>query len=104
MRQFLFSLLLVMNTLNWDTLESPLGTLVIFATSGGIARIAWDCEDPEAAAQLDLPRTGADSTAHARSDLITGAKNQLRAWFDGQIEHFDLPLLPDPRVDRKSVV
>jgi methylated-DNA-[protein]-cysteine S-methyltransferase len=98
MRQYSFSLFLLMNILNWDTFDSPLGTLVIFATSGGIARIAWDCEDPEAAATLDMRRSGADSTARASSDLISQAKNQLEAWFSGQIEHFDLPLLPDPRV------
>ena len=87
-----------MATLNWDSFESPLGTLVIFSTTQGISRITWDCDDPELVAELWLRRLDADSAARGASDLIEQAKKQLAAWFDGEIDQFDLPLQPDPRV------
>lgn len=86
-----------MPPLYWESTESPIGTLVIFATDAGIARIAWDCTDPQAVAERDLARVGADSAERGWALHSTSAREQLEAWFRGDLAEFDLRLAPDPR-------
>lgn len=86
-----------MPVLNWETIESPIGTLVLFGTKAGIARISWDCDDPQGAADADLGRVGAKSAERGWNALLEEARDQLKAWFDGDRKEFDLPLSPDPR-------
>lgn len=69
----------------------------MLATASGIARIAWDRPNPEAFAASEAERLGLGIPTHEDSELLTLARSQLQAWFQGELQSFDLPLSPDPR-------
>jgi len=87
-----------MTLLHWETIESPIGRLAILATEAGIARIAWDCDDPARLAASELERVGASETKQGWNGPLKALKGQIEAWFVGDVAAFDLPLHPDPTV------
>ena len=76
--------------LTYRTVDSPLGTLLLVASPGGLVRVAFDCEDHEVVlAQL------ADTLSPRilASDLRTDeAARQLEEYFEGRRRDFELPL------------
>jgi len=56
------------------SLDTPVGMLSVFEQDGAIVRLDWSAG-------------GAD-----RSGLLDAALDQLRAYFDGELKNFDLPL------------
>ena len=65
---------------------SPVGSLVITETAGRIVRLTW----------------GKARTVE-RTSLLAEAAQQLRAYFDGTREFFDLPLAPTGTAFQKDV-
>jgi len=86
-----------MDNLYWETTQSPIGTLVLVGTNAQIARIAWDCDDPQALADSQITLLGAVRALQGWSPALIEARQQLDAWFSGGIKDFNLSLNPDPR-------
>lgn len=63
------------------TLESPIGLLQLLARDDALCRVAF------AGKHLQ-------NTAQGEDALLTEAARQLRAYFDGALRDFDLPLAP----------
>jgi methylated-DNA-[protein]-cysteine S-methyltransferase len=87
-----------MDDLYWETTQSPIGTLVLLGSEAEIARIAWDCEDPQALAESQTALLGSKRAVQGWSPALLDARNQLEAWFRGGITKFSITLAPDPRV------
>jgi len=79
--------------MNYDRLESPVGTLLITATDKGVRHILFDD-----IADVDLPDHSSGQDA-----FIQQAKTQLSEYFNGQRRQFDLPLDIDGTPFRKKV-
>ena len=77
-----------------DTLASPVGTLTLVAGERGLRAVLWP---DEPAARVVLPDTlpvgELDDGSPARR-VLTEAARQLREYFDGSLQVFDLPLDP----------
>ena len=84
-------------TLNWTVIGTPIKDLVVLTTASGIARIAWDQPNPGVFAASEAERLSLDIASYEGSELLTLAASQLQAWFEGELQSFDLPLSPDPR-------
>lgn len=67
-------------------LDSPLGPLTVFEEMGAVVALEWG----SAAEGSETP-------------LLTKARNQLDAYFDGRLTRFDLPLRPAGTAFQKSV-
>jgi methylated-DNA-[protein]-cysteine S-methyltransferase len=72
------------------TLESPVGHLRVSQVGDAIIELAW-VHDP------------AFGAADDRTDLLDEAVDQLRAYFAGERQTFDLPLAPRGTVFQKRV-
>lgn len=59
------------------SLQSPVGDLTLFEEGGAVTALSWG-------------RSGAQES----TSLLEDAKRQLEAYFDGDREHFELPLAP----------
>ena len=67
-----------------DVIPSPVGPLLVVTDEGRIVRIAFEAEDHDAV----LASLGGSSTPLR----LTAARQQLAAYFAGQLRHFSLPL------------
>jgi len=65
-------------------IASPLGTMLLARTEAGLAG-AWFEKQKHHPDVIDAPERGDDP-------LLTAAARQLRAYFDGEIDAFDVPL------------
>ena len=63
------------------TIDTPIGLLAIESDGRTLTRLSW----------ADMPQEKAASTADA---LLAEAERQLRAYFAGNLQNFDLPLAP----------
>lgn len=79
--------------MNYDRMDSPVGTLLITATEKGIRHILFDD-----IADVDLP-----DQPNAQDVFIQQAKAQLIEYFNGQRQDFDLPLDIQGTTFRKKV-
>lgn len=68
------------------SLNSPLGPLTLFEEQGSLIALEW----------ARAPNGGS-------SDLLTEARDQLNAYFDGRLKRFDLPLKPSGTPFQRSV-
>ena len=71
------------------TLASPLGPIRLVERDGHITRLSWGEKFPENSELTDLTREAAA---------------QIRAYFDGRLTRFDLPLNPDGDTLRQAVM
>ena len=65
------------------TVETPLGTLALVATGGRLSEVTW----------LDSRSVASPLVA---SEVLREAERQVRAYFEGRLTRFDLPLAPAP--------
>ena len=71
----------------WDGVDSPLGVIYVAATREGVCSVMWGRTEAGFLATLDpLARTERDAAA------LTGAAEQLHAYFERPGLRFDLPL------------
>ena len=70
------------------TLESPVGTLRIFATDEGLRAVLWPQNDQAA---LKLERQPIERADHP---ILVRAEQQLEEYFAGRRRTFDVPLDP----------
>lgn len=70
------------------TLESPVGTLRIFATNEGLRAVLWPKND-EAGLKLE-----SEPIERADHPILVRAERQLEEYFSGQRRTFDVPLDP----------
>lgn len=73
-------------------INSPLGLLTVGATDKGICLLEFDDEQRIAKHLAQFNKREEVELITAKSDLITQAEEQLKAYFDGERKEFDLPL------------
>ena len=77
-------------TLLWSQMPSPIGTLLLVASEAGLRQILLP---EQSAAFAGYPAT--PDPGWQRDDAaLTGAREQLEAYFAGTRQSFDLPLAP----------
>jgi len=72
--------------IRWDTMPSPIGTLLLTGTKEGLTGLYMEAGGPDSSAVMSAVR---DTTAFAT------AKQQLQEYFAGTRRTFDLPLQPE---------
>ena len=72
----------------YDRLNSPVGELVLFASSNGLHRVFWEHE----AQSEDFKRNMQLFKQDADHPIIIKAKTQLIEYFKGKRQMFDIPL------------
>lgn len=83
-------------TVSFDSIESPLGTLRLVATSEGLASIGFTDETAMAARERDWVH----DPAHP---VLRRAAAQLAEYFAGRRREFDLPLAPSGTSFQRAV-
>lgn len=70
-----------------DALETPVGCVRVTCSDRAVLRLEWSSDDSDTPVESDrlTVRTAAD-------DLLAEALAQLRAYFDGHLGDFDLPI------------
>ena len=68
------------------TIDTPIGRLGVVETDDAITRLIWNCSDEA-----------------EPSPLLELAKEQVRAYFAGALDRFDLPLAPDGSEFQRAV-
>ncbi|SES03280.1 methylated-DNA-[protein]-cysteine S-methyltransferase [Propionibacterium cyclohexanicum] len=76
--------------LNWTTMDSPVGTLLLIGSPRGLLRIGFECEDRDAVLAHLAVRTGA--AAQEAPDGLASAITQLGEYFAGTRREFELDL------------
>jgi O-6-methylguanine DNA methyltransferase len=71
--------------------DSPLGTIVVGATTQGIVRV-WLPAESEEALHDELARRVSPRILHAPRATLSHARQQLNEYFDGSRHAFDIPL------------
>jgi methylated-DNA-[protein]-cysteine S-methyltransferase len=77
------------NILHVETLDTPIGTLVLAADAEGLRHIEFPSNRHPVSREGWVP--GAEGAA---ADIITMTSRQLREYFDGKRRDFELPLAP----------
>ena len=72
-------------TIRFKTMTSPVGTLTLVARGDALAAITWHGDDPT---RVPLGEMIED----ADHPVLAETERQLRAYFDGTLEVFDIPL------------
>ncbi|MEU1310079.1 methylated-DNA--[protein]-cysteine S-methyltransferase [Streptomyces cinnamoneus] len=80
----------------WTTVGTPLGPLGLAATAHGLVNVVFHADDRNAARAVDrLTRhlgSAPGTPPSACHELLAEASAQLRAYFDGRLHVFSLPL------------
>jgi methylated-DNA-[protein]-cysteine S-methyltransferase len=71
--------------------ESPLGTILLGATTQGVVRVGLPAEDEDAVLE-ELARRVSPRVLIARRDALTRVRHELDEYFDGSRHAFDVPL------------
>jgi methylated-DNA-[protein]-cysteine S-methyltransferase len=83
----------------YTQIESPLGALLLAANERGLKRIEFVNGKRPAGQGLGesarIARRNTTPTSTREASIIEQAIGQLRAYFAGELETFDLPLAPD---------
>jgi methylated-DNA-[protein]-cysteine S-methyltransferase len=86
----------------WTMIDSPAGPVRIIAHDGAVTAVEFVADPPADASPRSSMRTAAERSAGRplgdRSDddpVLEEAARQLRAYFDGRLTEFDLPLAPE---------
>jgi len=72
----------------YTTMESPVGPLLLAGDERGLLRISFGMASKGGGKRLKFPKAGWKQDAAPFAELI----RQLRAYFDGQLKEFDVPL------------
>lgn len=75
--------------IRWTDFESPFGPTFLAATPKGVLRLTWGVEDPEARAE-ELTESFPLWGVKRAEDRLEGPVEQLRGYFAGEREEFDL--------------
>lgn len=67
----------------FGTLATPVGVIGVVSDGAAITRVTWRSTPPEGSTLV--PDVGVDP-------LLSEALSQLRAYFDGTLQHFDVPV------------
>lgn len=85
-----------MSNITYCIVDSPIGRLLLAATTDDLVRIAFDCEGFDAVLDALTAETVTESTGGtgdtAPSPELDAAATQLEEYFDGTRRDFDLPL------------
>lgn len=84
----------------WTFLDSPVGELRIVANRSAITAVDFTGSPGAALATVTGRPAGDRDDTHP---LLAEAVRQLRAYFDGDLEEFDLPLAPAGTAFQRSV-
>lgn len=94
----------------WTTTETPVGRLRVIAARGTITAIEFfepaSAEAPPRSSMARAAAAAAGRPGGERNDedpLLREAVCQLRAYFAGELQEFELPLLPDGTGFQRSV-
>ncbi|WP_240629948.1 methylated-DNA--[protein]-cysteine S-methyltransferase [Specibacter cremeus] len=79
-----------MNPLDYTTLDTPIGPLLLAATAKGLVRVAFECEDFDTV--LDTLATRLGAPAVHTPDRLDAAARQVAEYFAGTRAAFELPL------------
>ena len=79
------------DAIRFDRLSSPLGPLYLAATGAGLARVSWR-QPSEGAFIRDLEGRWAGLPVVRDPSYVRGAREQLEAYFGGELDRFDLPV------------
>jgi methylated-DNA-[protein]-cysteine S-methyltransferase len=79
---------------HYTHLPSPIGPLLLVCDSAGLRQITFSKNDHPALPEPDW---------HEDQSAFAEAINQLRAYFAGELENFDLPLAPEGTEFQKKV-
>jgi len=74
----------------YATADSPFGLLLLATTPRGLVRVGLPNQDPEQLLE-DLARRVSPRVLEAPAELDE-ARRELDRYFEGELEHFDLPL------------
>ncbi|MGQ0433984.1 MAG: methylated-DNA--[protein]-cysteine S-methyltransferase [Microthrixaceae bacterium] len=74
----------------YATTDSPIGPLLLAATSEGLVRLAFEGEDDSAVLEELAARIAPRVVASA--SRLDAARRELDEYFEGRRDHFDLPL------------
>lgn len=77
------------NDVVYSDMDSPVGCLTIFASDKGIYSILWDKE----ASSEQVTALKKEYQRDDQHGLILKTKQQLQAYFQGQRQQFDLPII-----------
>jgi methylated-DNA-[protein]-cysteine S-methyltransferase len=69
----------------YKTTASPVGLLTLVANNKGLAAILWENDDPERVRLGPMEENG-------EHPVLLEAERQLKAYFEGKLERFSLPL------------
>jgi methylated-DNA-[protein]-cysteine S-methyltransferase len=84
------------STLHQTRIDSQTGPLTLFATDAALVAVLWDTDTP-------LPPHLRDATANDCHPILVETANQLREYFDGKRQTFDVPLDPQGTDFQKTV-
>jgi methylated-DNA-[protein]-cysteine S-methyltransferase len=94
----------------WTTMESPVGELRIIASRTAVTAVEFERPDPAGAPpRSSMSRAAVLSAGRPVGDrddahpLLLEAVRQLRAYFEGELKEFDLPLAPAGTTFQRSV-
>lgn len=74
------------------TMDTPVGPIAVTSNGQSIIRVEWPEPDEATDDSTDQSDTGIHQSTGASDLLIAEALRQLRAYFDGTLTTFDLPL------------
>src|SRR5215469_16874451 len=74
----------------FEVIDSPVGKLLLAARSHGLTTVLFEPHEPSALADWQ-PNNGTDAGASA---MLAVARDQLAAYFAGDLTNFDLPRSP----------
>ncbi|MFJ9705579.1 methylated-DNA--[protein]-cysteine S-methyltransferase [Streptomyces sp. NPDC101234] len=78
----------------WALVGSDIGPLLLAATRDGLVNVVFHATDPvrERALERLAARLGTEPVEDPAAPVLAEAIRQLRAYFAGERQHFDLPL------------
>ena len=73
-------------------MDTPMGTLMLDADDDGITRVEFVVDSLPLQGKVDRAKRETDEVVSSNSPLLKEAERQLREYFDGKRQSFDLPL------------
>ncbi len=79
------------DAVRFDRFASPFGTMYLAVTGRGLARLSWDQPGDDAFA-AELEARWPDRPVIRDRGALAPFREQLEAYFRGELDHFDLPV------------